>query len=148
MKTLRRWLKQNARLRYWKRRALKAESVLDEALIKHAGVVAELRDSLEAERYRNMSREDTFVSATVMGGRNMFGVPPRTAPAMKQVGYSSTAMGPVDAWQALSASDKAEFETFYKPAAEANGVPIQQAKAAFLVEIAGRRALTDEPYNN
>ena len=147
MKTIRRWLKQKARLRYWKHRALKAEKTLDDALLRHAEEVTDLRDSLEAERYRNMSREDTFVSATVMGGRNMFGVPPRTAPAMKQVGYSSTAIGPVDAWQALSADHKAEFETFYKPAAEANGIPIQQAKAAFLVEIAGRRALNDEPYN-
>ena len=147
MKSLKRWLSQNARRRYWKMRALRSEQKLADLLAASNDEVKELRNLLEAERYRNMGREDMFVSATVMGGRNMFGVPPRTGPAIKQAGYGSTAVNNLDPWERLSFADKQEFEQFWKADAETAGVPIQQARAQFLIELANRRAIQDEPSN-
>lgn len=147
MKTLKRWLSQNARRRYWKMRAFRSEQKLADVLAANAREVRDLRDLLEAERWRNLSREDTFVSATVMGGRNMFGVPPRTGPAIKQAGYGSTAVKSLDPWDSISYADKAEFDQFWKKDAEDAGVPIQQARAQFLIELANRRAIQDEPTN-
>ena len=145
MNLFRRWLSPQLRVRYWKRRARRAETILDDALLKNAQEVTALREALEAEKWRNLSREDSFVSATIMGGRNMWGVPPRSGPAIKQAGYGTTAPRTGDVWDSLSYADKAEFEMFWKPDAEAAGVPLQQAKPKFLAEKARRRALNDEP---
>ncbi len=145
MNLIRRWLSPQLRVRYWKRRARRAETILDDALLKNAEIVTALRNELDAEKWRNLSREDTFVSATIMGGRNMWGVPPRSGPAIKQAGYGTTAPRTGDVWDGLSYADKAEFDMYWKADAESAGVPIQQAKAKFLTEIANRRALHDEP---
>lgn len=141
MKLLRRWLSLRYRLRTrrWRQRALAAEALL-----------ADARAQLEVEMWRNREREDTFVSATVMGSRQMYGVPPRSAPAMKQVNRpmpALTASG-VDA-DGFTWADRQEFEMYWKTDADAVGVPIQEAKRKFYEEviIPRRTPLNDDPYS-
>lgn len=128
---MRRWFKLRARIRYWSRRALKAERQL-----------SELRDHLAIEVDRNRMREDTFVSASIMGQRGMYGVAPRQAPPLKRV-----AAVPVDEWSTLRYADKQEFEMVWRPEAERAGVSLPQARADFLRELEKRPTLTDDGFN-
>ena len=125
------------RVRYWKRRALKAEA---QAQL--------LIEQLDAEMWRNRDREDTFVSASIMGQRQMFGVPPRSGPAIPPSAPIKS-VNPYPTWDAgLTWADKQEYELEWKPDAERAGVNPQQAQRDFLEKIASRRlSLNDDPYN-
>jgi len=105
--------------------------------------------SLEAERYRNLEREDTFVSASVMGQRGMWGMPPRTGPAFQSNQVSRIPPQPQN-WDAgFSGREKIEFESIHLPDALAHGVSAQQAQRDFARVIASRRMpLNDDPYSN
>lgn len=129
------------RLRYWKRRALALERERDGLIAQFATDKAELERQVKAEFYRNLSREDMFVSATVMGSRNMFGVPPRIGPAQTQ--RPQTLME--TAKPIISGPDLMEFEQYWLPDALRNNVTRQQAEQDFLRELAQRKALRDEP---
>lgn len=136
---MRRWLRLRSRIRYWHRRALKAESQLaDKAML------------LEAERVRNQIREDTFVSASIMGQRGMYGVPPRVGPAIQSPKRIEKPVNQYPAWDAnLTWADKQEFELEWKTAAERAGVGMAKAQQDFLMEIAKRRVpLQDDPFSN
>lgn len=106
---------------------------------------------LEGERDRNRVREDTFVSASVMGQRGMYGVPPRMGAAIQP---PTKAIAPVveqyTAWDShLSWADKQEFELEWKTSAERAGVSVHRAQQDFLVELAKRRtSLNDDPFSN
>ena len=127
-----------ARLRYWRTKA----NYLEKKLAIERGRVLDVQAQAEAERYRNLEREDMFVSATVMGTRGMYGVPPRVGPAqVKQIPQLAQAADP---WSALHFNEKAEFETEWMPAAEAYGKSRQQAQQDFLLELANRKSLNDE----
>lgn len=132
IKRLFRWIHWRARARYWRHRALEAEA------------------SLEAERWRNLEREDTLVTVPMrMAG--LWGMPARSAPAtpltqVNRIGPNPIS-APTDPWHALSWADKNEFEMFWKADAEAAGVPLQQARQQFLAELASRRTpLNDDPF--
>ena len=119
------WLRHFAAAEYWRNRARNAEALL------------------EVETMRNREREDTFVSATVMGGRNMWGVPPRSGPAMmKQVGASSVATDPI---QTLTPLERTEFYTQYLEDARRAGIPDKQALSDFLRDVASRKQSNEEP---
>ncbi len=137
MRRLLRILHWQARCRYWRKQAEAAKRE-----------VARLQLSLLAERYRNLAREDTFVSATVMGGRNMFGVAPRNGPAMQPESPKLQPTIDVDPWQQLPWADKAEFQTEWWPLAEAKGRSEVQARQDFMAQLAHRRQLNDEPFSN
>lgn len=128
MKFLRKWMSLRYRLRSrrWRFRALAAEAK-----------VRFLEMQLRVESDRNREREDSFVSATVMGSRGMFGVAPRTGSAMKQAGQSSTQR--TEPWDGLSYAERNEFDMFWKKEAEAAGIPIAQAKQQFMIELASRK---------
>jgi hypothetical protein len=130
------------RILHWRARAkfyrLKAE--------KLERTVSMLRRELNAEMERNREREDVFVSATVMGGRQMYGIPPRVGPALQAAAPTPT-QSPLDPWQHLSWPDKAEFETNWWPLAQERGRSLIQARQDFMVELANRRQLNDEPFN-
>jgi NAD(P)-dependent dehydrogenase (short-subunit alcohol dehydrogenase family) len=105
---------------------------------------------LEAERERNMIREDTFVSASIMGQRGMYGVPPRVGPAIQSPKRIEKPVNQYPAWDAnLTWADKQEFELEWKTAAERAGVGMAKAQQDFLMEIAKRRVpLQDDPFSN
>lgn len=131
IKRLFRWIHWRARARYWRHRALEAEA------------------SLEAERWRNLEREDTLVTVPMrLGG--LWGMSARSGPAptrQPQRIAAAPLTGPSDPWHALSWADKNEFEMFWKADAEAAGVPLQQARQQFLAELASRRTpLNDDPF--
>lgn len=116
------------RMRYWRQRARTAERLL------------------EAEVWRNRAREDTFVSASIMGQRGMFGVAPRTGPAYQT---SIAAVPPTLPTQDLSGADYLEFQTQWLPDARRANVSDQQALKEFReVIVARRRPLADEPFSN
>ncbi len=135
MRRLLRILHWQARCRYWRGQAEAAKRE-----------VARLQLSLLAERYRNLAREDTFVSATVMGGRQMYGVSPRSGPALQPSAKEIAA--PTDPWQQLPWADKAEFQTEWWPLAQERGRSEVQARQDFMAELANRRQLNDEPFSN
>jgi len=120
------------RLRYWRSRALRAETRL-----------IELSAQAEAERWRNVSREDTFVSAAVLGGRGMVGIPPRSGPA--ETGQPSRFVTAADPWQALTRIEHDEFEKEWLVDAVTHNVSPQQARNDFLAELAKRKSFNDEP---
>lgn len=134
MKRLLRLLRWRAQVRYWHRRAAKAEA--------ECGL---LKLQLAAERWRNMSREDTFASAAVLGSRNMWGLAPRTGPALQE-STKQPAQQP-DPYN-LSGPDLLEFDTYWKPDAEAGGVPLMEAKRQFIQQVVmpRRMPLNDDPY--
>ncbi len=137
MKTLRRWLRYRARIRYWKSRAEASEQrVLD------------LQASLDAERWRNMEREDTMVSASVMGQRGMWGVPPRLGPAYQTQQVSHIPPQP-QTWDShLSGIEKMEWQTIFLPDALQNGVSIQKAQQDFARIVSQRRQpMNDEGFH-
>jgi len=123
-----------ARARYWKRQAQTAKAE-----------VARLQLSLLAETWRNRAREDTFASAAILGQRNMWGIAPRTGPAATE--QPKPRPQPIDPYQ-LSGPDLMEFDTFWKPDAEAAGISILQAKQKFINEVVlpRRMPLNDDPY--
>lgn len=138
MKLLRRWLSLRYRLRTrrWRLRALAAERERDL-----------LRLQLSAERWRNQQREDTFASAAVLGSRNMWGLAPRVGPAVSETTKpTSSSTDPYS----LSGADLMEFETFWKPDAEAANIPLHEAKRRFMQEVVmpRRMPLNDDPYNS
>lgn len=124
-----------ARARYWRGQADAAKRE-----------VARLQLSLLAERHRNMAREDTFASAAVLGARNMWGLAPRTGPALSD---SPKPVPQADPYN-LSGADLMEFETFWKPDAEASGVSVSEAKRQFVRDVVmpRRMPLNDEPFSN
>ena len=126
-----RWRHWRASAKYWRKRALKAES------------------SLEAEVMRNREREDTLVTVP-MRIAGLWGMPARTGPATKQVNTPIPAIArTADPWDSLSWADKQEYEMFWKEDAQAAGVPEQQARNQFLAELASRRIpINDEPFAN
>ena len=121
-----------ARLRYWRLRALEAEREL-----------IEVKADAKAEYYRNMMREDTFVSATVMGGRSMWGIPPRSGPA--EVQQPSRLAAAPDPWAALTGVEKMEFQTQWLPLGLDKGYSMQRIQQDFLRELADRKSFRDEP---
>lgn len=128
---MRRWLL--LRFRYWRRRALHAETQL-----------REIRADYDAEIWRNRDREDTFVSAAIMGSKGMFGVAPRTAPARQrqQVAEPTYAADPFDS---LSFADKNEFEVFWRPHIPPH-VSAESAKRQFMAELASRKQPLNDDY--
>lgn len=127
MKRLLQLFRFRAQVRYWRHRALKAEGQLD------------------AERCRNQTREDFFVSASVMGTRGMFGIAPRIGPAQTGKPTSPLQQAPL----AMTGADRLEFETLWLPDARAAGVDDNTALRDFMQEIAKRRVpLNDEPYSH
>jgi hypothetical protein len=125
-----RWQFWRKRARYWrmKCRAAEARYVLLEIQAK-------------AEYYRNMSREDTFASAAILGAKGMFGVAPRVGPAATHQPQSILqTVAPT-----MSGVDRMEFDTQWLPYAIQNGISPQQAEGDFLKELAQRKALNDEP---
>ncbi len=125
-----RWRHWRASSKFWRKRALKAEA------------------ALEAEVIRNREREDTLVTVPMrLGG--LWGMPARSAPAVKQVNPVPALVQSTDPWDALSWADKQEYEMFWKQDAVAAGVPEQQARQQFLAEIMNRRIpINDEPFSN
>lgn len=136
MKRLLKLFHWRALVRYWHRRALRAENE-----------VQQLKLQLAAERWRNMQREDTFASAAVLGSRNMWGLAPRVGPAAQAPARTESAAP--DPYS-LSGADLMEFETFWKPDAEAMGIPLHQAKLKFINEVVvpRRMPLNDDPYGS
>lgn len=130
-----RWRRWYARAKYYQRQAAKLEAALKE-----------LREDLEAEIWRNRAREDSFVSAAVMGSRGMFGIPPRTGPALQRQTQAQLFHAP-DPWNTLTTgADKLEFDTQWWPHAEQAGVSLATARQEFLEVVAQRRRLNDEPF--
>lgn len=133
------------RVRYWKRRALSAEKRHLDLTEQFAAEKAALQSQMEAERWRNVAREDTYASATILGGRGMWGVAPRTGPASTQRPTSLLEVASQSGVPVMSGPDRMEFETQWLPYAEQNGISRQQAERDFLRELANRKALHDEP---
>lgn len=95
-----------------------------------------------------MAREDELITVPMrMSG--LFGMPPRTEPASLPGPKRRTALSQsADPWETLTWADKEEFDLYWKPDAEATGVPLQQAKQRFLTEVIlpRRQPLNDDPY--
>jgi hypothetical protein len=132
MKRFFRWRHWRARAKFWRGRALKAEG------------------QLEAERWRNLEREDTLVTVPMrLGG--LWGMPARDAPApVKQVNRRPAQLtASTDPWDTLTGADMMEFDLEWKGAAEAAGVPLSVAKQQFLAEVImpRRMPLNDDPYS-
>lgn len=130
MNRLLRILHWKARAKFWQRRCAKAEER-----------AAELAAQLDAEVWRNRAREDTFISATIMGGRQMYGVAPRSGPAATT--QPQRAVPAPSSYDGFTGTDRMEFETIWLPDAERNGVDPRVAKATFMAELANRRAHPD-----
>lgn len=137
-----------ARVRFWKHRALKAEQRISDLIEQYAAEIQELKESNEAERWRNMSREDDLITVPQrLGG--LWGMPPRTGPAMKVNQRPPALAKPADPWESLSWADKKEFEMFWKADAEAANVPEHIARQQFLAELANRKIpINDEPFSH
>ena len=92
-----------------------------------------------------MQREDTFASAAVLGSRNMWGLAPRTGPALQETPKQPA---PQPNPYALSGPDLLEYEVEWKPLAEAQGVPDTEARRQFALELERRRGnkLQDDPF--
>lgn len=118
------------RMRYWRRRALLAES------------------ELKAERWRNTAREDAFVSASIMGQRGMFGVAPRTGPALQRQRPAQQPQPVTDPWTTnLTAQEKFEFDNLWWPDAQSARVDYTTAKQQFYNMVMQRRQpLNDDPF--
>jgi hypothetical protein len=127
-----RWRHWRARAKFWRGRALKAEG------------------QLEAERYRNLEREDTLVTVPMrMAG--LWGIPARSGPAepIKQINPTPSLLQSADPWDNLTWGERQEFDMEWKTDAEAAGVPIREARQKFLEEVNKRRQpLNDDPYSN
>lgn len=124
-----------ARLRYWRLRALRVEAEL-----------AQVKAEAKAEAYRNLYREDMFVSAAVMGSRGMVGIQPRNGPAEIPQPRLALAETP-DPWNAVTPIEKMEFQTQWVPIGLQQGFTMQQMQRDFIKELAGRKKFNDEPMN-
>jgi hypothetical protein len=129
------------RILHWRARAkfyrLKAE--------KLERTVSMLRRELNAECERNREREDVFVSASVLGQKGMYGIPPRSGPVLPAA--PTPTQSPLDPWQQLPWADKAEFQTEWLPLAIQRGRSEMQARQDFMAELANRKQLNDEPFS-
>lgn len=134
-----RWRRWRARAKFYQQRNRELE-----AAIKVLG------DGMEAEVWRNRAREDAFVSAAIMGSRGMFGVPPRTGPALQRQTQPAQPFHPADPFETiLTGADKLEFETMWWPDAQRAGVTLATARQQFLQEVVQRRQpLNDEPFGS
>jgi hypothetical protein len=130
-----------ARVRYWKRRALNAETRCLDLIERFAADKAALEAQANAEMWRNRMREDTLTSARGLGAKGMYGLAPRVGPASTQKPQSILQ----SAAPTMTAIDKMEFETEWLPYAVQNGFTRQQAEKDFLAELINRKALNDEP---
>lgn len=117
--------------RRWRSRALRAEHKL-----------IEISAQAEAERYRNMGREDAFASAACLQGRGMVGIEPRYAPAETP---RSRFTEQVDPWQALTRIEKDEFEREWLVDAVTHGIDPRKARQDYLKELTRRKQFNDEP---
>ena len=131
MKRLLAQLYYRTRMRYWRQRARQAER------------------ELKAERYRNMAREDAFVSASIMGQRGMFGVAPRTGPALQRQRAPEPTIA-ADPWATnLTGAEKLEFDTLWWPDAQLAQVDRATAQKQFYETVMQRRQpLNDEVFNH
>jgi hypothetical protein len=121
-----------ARIRYWRNRALRAETR-----------IIEISAQAEAERYRNMSREDMFASAAALQSRGIIGIPPRTGPAQQP--QQPRLVDAPDPMAALSYIEKMEFQTQWLAPGLAEGHSKQRVEQDFLRELANRKSFNDEP---
>ena len=140
-----RWFRWPVRVRYWKRRALQAEQRLLDTESRYETHFAEVQHQAEQERWRNIEREDYFVSAAVMGQRGMVGIPPRTGRAMKQV--NAPVVQTDDPLQGLSGLQRTEWYGAWWPDAQAAGISMSEALRDFKTELSHRQPLNDEPYS-
>lgn len=120
-----------ARIRYWRSRAIKAESQ-----------VIEISARAEAETWRNRAREDAFASAACLQGRGMAGIAPRDAPAAAP---RSRFVEQVDPWQALTRIERDEFEKEWLVDAIAHNVDPRKAQQDYMRELTRRKQFNDEP---
>lgn len=120
------------RIRYWRSRALKAETR-----------IIEISAQAEAEIWRNREREDTFVSAVVLGGRGMVGISPRSGPASQPERHRLTETS--DPVSALTGIEKMEFQTQWLPLGLAKGHSERRVMQDFLSELGTRKSFNDEP---
>ena len=134
MKRLFRILRLPARVNFYRRKAEKLERT-----------VSLLRRELNAEMQRNREREDVFVSASVLGQRGMYGIPPRSGTAL-QSAPTPQQTTTTDPWMNLPWADKAEFQTEWWPLAQQQNRSEMQARQDFMGELARRKQLNDEPY--
>ena len=134
MRRLLRILRLPARVRFYRLKAEKLERT-----------VTMLRRELNAECARNREREDVFVSASVLGQRGMYGIPPRSGPALQAAPTPQPSIA-TDPWNNLAWADKAEFQTQWWPLAQESGRSEMQARQDFMAELANRRQLNDEPF--
>lgn len=128
------FLRLAAKVRYWRQRTIRLEREL-----------AETKAAAKAEYYRNMMREDTFVSAAVLGGRGMIGMSPRNGPA--EIPQPPRIVTASDPWNAISGSDLMEFNTQWLPLGLEKGLTVGQIRQDFLRELGNRKAFNDEPMN-
>ncbi len=139
-----------SRVRFWKHRALKAEQRCDALIKEFMAEIQELKESNDAEMWRNRAREDELITVP-QRLQGLWGMPPRTGPArMKQVNQPPHALAqPADPWDALSWADKQEYDMQWKDAALAQGIPEYAAKQQFLAELQARRIpINDEPFTS
>jgi hypothetical protein len=136
-----RWQFWRSRSRYWRMKCREAESRCLDLVEQHGEALAKMQEQMDAEVWRNRSREDTFVSASILGAKGMFGVSPRLGPALTQKPQSLLQV----AAPAMSGVDKMEFDTQWLPYAIQNGISPQQAERDFLKELQQRKAFNDEP---
>lgn len=123
-----------ARLRYWRLRALRVEAEL-----------AQVKAEAKAEAYRNLYREDMFVSAAVMGSRGMVGIQPRNGPAEIPQPRPLLTEAP-DPWKAVTGVEQMEFHGQWVPLGLQRGLTMQQMQQDFLRELTARKQkFSDEP---
>jgi|SRR5215831_12643399 len=139
-----------ARARYWKRRALEAEARVISVIENYEHEMAKVRSDAHAEMWRNREREDTFVSAAVMGGRGMWGVVPRKAPATAPEPQVIIQPPQTPDPYPLRGMQLLEFEGEWWPIAQQQGIPRNEAIRKFTEELARRNQtrLEDDPYSN
>lgn len=121
-----------ARIRYWRSRALRAETR-----------VIEVSAQAEAEKWRNVEREDTFVSAAVLGGRGMIGMSPRSGPAAPR--ELPRLLAEADPVSAITALERMEYQTQWLPAGREKGLSEKRIMQDFIAELATRKSFNDEP---
>ncbi len=122
-----------ARARYWHRRAEKLGHTVDL-----------LRRELNAECQRNRTREDAFASASMFGRLGMYGIPAREGSALPPKPQPMAT--PTDPWAMVPEYEKMEFDCEWWPLAQQNNRSLIQARQDFMVELANRKQLNDEPF--
>lgn len=133
-----------ARVRYWRSRALRAETKLIEVSADAERRVLDVTQQADAERWRNVYREDMMTAAANFGSRGMVGIQPRNGPAEIPQPRPLLTEAP-DPWNAVSPIEKMEFQTQWVPLGVERGLTIQQMQRDFLRELASRKQFNDEP---